>query len=492
MEKNELLIASAEQTTLEVEEVSEKRRVISGIALVFEVNGNTSVGPTRFAQGSIRLPDDIGRVKLLLDHDATIPLGYMSAARIEDNKLLVELTVAEGDQGDLMLQQAKDRRRDGFSVGTSIEEWEMDGDVAVILSSTLNEVSMVSIPAFSDARITEVRASGSLSALTELPMKESSMTENTENVENVETVTAAAAPIYITPGKGLGALTASLTNALQHGGNLQAALADVIPSQFGNTTGATIPQAVDELWNASTYTRPLVDAIGVRPLTSMSISGFRKVVGPTVGRYAGNKTAVPSNTVSRESVSFQAQRFAGGWDIDRALIDFGGEGFIRSYLNDAVGDYREQTEAYLIERLLADATEDVAADDLVSTLALLGQAAARNGSVLDFVQLSPDFWGDFSSMTSAEAPWFLQSNGGISLATTSGSAGGVTFGVNAALPEGTVLGGDKRAVLVAEKNPPVEVQALDIPRGGVDLGVFGYFAAGVVDPKSVFVLTKAA
>ena len=41
---------------------------------------------------------------------------------------------------------------------------------------------------------------------------------------------------------------------------------------------------------------------------------------------------------------------------------------------------------------------------------------------------------------------------------------------------------------IGEIDPPIKVQALDIPRGGVDLGVFGYVAAMVTDPRAVVVL----
>ena len=79
-------------------------------------------------------------------------------------------------------------------------------------------------------------------------------------------------------------------------------------------------------------------------------------------------------------------------------------------------------------------------------------------------------------------------DGTIDLGTTGGDVGGLSFRVNPSLPAGTVIAGDRRAVKIAEVSPPIRVQAIDLPRGGVDLGVFGYIAAMVVDPRAVVVL----
>ena len=133
-------------------------RTIQGVCLVFGAVGASSAGKTRFMAGSLRLPTDLSRVKLLLDHDATDPLGYLSSATIDAESMTGEFTVAAGDRGDMALAQATDKRRDGLSVGCQIEDWSMEGDVVVIKAATLTEVSLVSIPAFADARITQVRA----------------------------------------------------------------------------------------------------------------------------------------------------------------------------------------------------------------------------------------------------------------------------------------------------------------------------------------------
>ena len=133
-------------------------RRISGVALVFGAVGASSAGPTRFEHGAIKVPDDASRVKLLLDHDASDPVGYLDAWSVDGDDLVVVFKVADGERADLALQHATDKRRDGLSVGTSIDDWEMDGNTLVVKAATLHEVSLVSIPAFTDARVLSVQA----------------------------------------------------------------------------------------------------------------------------------------------------------------------------------------------------------------------------------------------------------------------------------------------------------------------------------------------
>ena len=125
---------------------------------------------------------------------------------------------------------------------------------------------------------------------------------------------------------------------------------------------------------------------------------------------------------------------------------------------------------------------------MTTALASLGQRFAGLGATLSFIQMSPDRWMQFVEMNSSAAPWWLQRLGNVNLGSQGGEAGGISFRVNASLPASTILAGDKRAVKIGEIDPPIKVQALDIPRGGVDLGVFGYVAAMVTDSRAVVVL----
>lgn len=502
------LVVSAANTTVET---AQTVRGINGTALIFGAVGNSSAGPTRFEAGSLVLPEDLSRVKLLLDHDATDPLGYLTKADIDGERFSAEFTVAEGERGDMVLAQARDKRRDGLSVGCQIIDWHMDGSTVVVTKATLTEVSLVSIPAFADARITEVRASVSDELITREVLEKEMTAENIENVETVEaaaeaattveaptTVTAAAAPVFTAP-KGnkdmnLNGLVAFTKNHLQasSAATLTAALTDVTPVGSPGV-GNNVPQYLAELWEASNTTRPLMELIGTRTPTSLRLSGFRWVNKPVVAKYAGNKADVPSGPVTRVAVDTALQRFAGAWDIDRAYVDLpGGEDFIQQIYVAAMDSYRQNSEKYVAERLLAEGgVKNVPTNtNIVTVLSQLGEAFAASGASLDFIQMSADYWAQFVNMKATDAPFWLQAQGGVDLGTAGGNAGGLSFRLNSTLPAGTVIAGDRRAVAIAEKD--VKVTALDIANGGVDLGVFGYVGVLVTDPASIVVVKRAA
>jgi hypothetical protein len=58
------------------------------------------------------------------------------------------------------------------------------------------------------------------------------------------------------------------------------------------------------------------------------------------------------------------------------------------------------------------------------------------------------------------------------------------------LPAGTIIVGmSEAAVAFTSPGAPVRLQALDIPRGGVDLAVWGYWADSVLHPEAVCTVT---
>ena len=473
-------------------------RRISGVALVFGAVGASSAGPTRFEHGAIKVPDDASRVKLLLDHDASDPVGYLDAWSVDGDDLVVVFKVAAGERADLALQHATDKRRDGLSVGTSIDDWEMDGNTLVVKAATLHEVSLVSIPAFTDARVLSVQAQRGDHTVTREQIEAEQIEPEQAEQAPLAPPAPPAPPVVTAPCRaefGVTDLVRFTQSHLRTGApaaTLTAALADVTPVSMGTATigeGPNRPQYVGELWEAADVARPFLDAVGVGTLTSLKMFGFKWNVRPEVGRYAGNKTEIPTNTPTRARAEWNAQRFAGGWDVDRVFIDLpGGTDFIRDVFVEAVKSYKEQSEAYAVERLLAEATvvSTESTVTLPTLLATIGQDVSMvRGGRVDVVQMGSGRWSQMLAMTEAQVPWWMRGQGSVSLTDVGGTIGGIRFSVNHDLAPFDTVVLDKRAVKAQEVDPPIKVQALDVPRGGVDLGVFGYLAVGVTDSRLV-------
>jgi hypothetical protein len=63
----------------------------------------------------------------------------------------------------------------------------------------------------------------------------------------------------------------------------------------------------------------------------------------------------------------------------------------------------------------------------------------------------------------------------VSIKAAGGSVADLKFFVDPGLAAGTVLAGDRQAATHFEAaGSPLRVQAVNIPNGGIDIGVFGY------------------
>lgn len=144
--------------------VNTGQRRVSGLVMPWGVVAMDSRGIARwrFERGSIAW-SDIGRVKLLRDHDIHKPVGV--ATELEDRSagLWGSYRVARTPAGDEVLTLAEDGILDGFSAGPVIEAdgWEMDPHergVRRVGRSLLKETTITAMPAYDDARVMHVAA----------------------------------------------------------------------------------------------------------------------------------------------------------------------------------------------------------------------------------------------------------------------------------------------------------------------------------------------
>lgn len=531
--------------------VNTARRLLGGVVMPWNVIGSPSLGRAIFRPGSITVPDDPTRVKLLVEHDPNRSVGYLNAASELPTVLLASFRVVDGPTGDAAMAAALDRTRDGLSVRVEVDRWDiLPGDVIEVLASRWRETSLVAIPAYDDARAAVLAAASppertaimarlshmlDLAATAPAPPADPPPTTppapTPPPVSNppatpapAQTPPAPAALDYAQLAAALGpALAAAirpaepaapppapprgrapltLTGAAetvarwqrtgsQNVGELMAALTDVVPANDAGE-GLIRPQWLGELWTASQARRRYVDALGTpRRLTGLRAYGWRWVTKPVVADYAGNKVAIPSAAVATEPVTENAHRTAGGWDVDRAFIDLGEAGMVTAMFEAATEDYRVKSDTYTGAQLVAAAGANPATDgaDFGAVISAIGAAAAGFGGQISFMSVAADVFAAIAALTTANVPWWF-ANGGMRLnvADQSGGVGqSFTFFVDAALAAGTYLAGDSRAASYYEEgDTPIRVQAINIPNGGVDLGVFGYNAVIVNDARLLF------
>jgi hypothetical protein len=463
----ELLTASVETRTLTYR------------LLPFGEAGSTNVGKVIASKGSVTIPSDINTLELNEEHQFQKQIGKFVRVQEFDTHIEATVRIVETSAGNDALVLASEGLRTGISVEIA-EPVIRDGH---LIAGRLTGAGLVVRPAFSNARLT----ASDMGDIT--PEKETSM-ETTPSVEAAEVVSAPvqAAPIFAASSNfDLGSATFEAHNAGTMS-NLNAALADLkTTSDAGKAYIAD--QEVGELWTARLTQRPLINTIGVKPLNSLYVTGTKKQRTFAVATWAGDKVELPTATFTTSRESWQATRKAVAVDIAAELIEFGGAGVIAELYEEAMDSYIVQSEAELLTYLIAQATS--VSTTTTSAIAVIDKASEVLGAIganMDFIAVAPGVLASLRSVTSANAPWWLASQGNVNLQDRSINLGGVTLVSNASLAAGTILIGDKRAVDYRESRD-IKFQALDLPRGGIDVSFIKLKAQKVTDTGALLKFT---
>jgi len=279
---------------------------------------------------------------------------------------------------------------------------------------------------------------------------------------------------------------------------LLAALEDVAITGADTVGAATVvPQYVGELWSGRRYSRKIIPLLASADLTSTEVIGWRFTTKPAVAQWAGNKANVPSNAPVAEKYTVPLQRFAGAWDIAREYIDFGQTDVIASLMGYAVDSYAKQSDLYVLAAAITaagDGTEvGTVPSGIAPSLVKLVEGAISvitNADALPtFAMVAPDVFRELALIQTNNALEFLN----MSLGLEDGELSGFRILPSAALDAGDVLVGARDAIKVHElAGSPIRVNALDMVKGGVDEGIFGYCAARIDDASGLARIINAS
>ena len=512
-------------------------RKLRGILLPYGVPGLTNLGRVTADKGSIDVPKALDALHASLDHldDRDDVAQYVSLEETDEG-LLAEWNVPKTHGGDKLLAEY----RAGIRTGVSVEIEPVQIKDGKIVAGTLIGNAFPIEPAFPTARLVAEKAPDVdledddedpepcdrdgcdvVGTHTHAPAPDDDEVDDEDDAGSGDTtdtttpegttMTAATArrrkavapsdlltASSATKRKELVTTTADffrLLAAAQGDRRLMAALADVTPTEIGDMD---VPQWVGELWSGVGYTRRIVPLLNHADLTEMTIEGWRWVTRPEMGKYAGNKTPIPSNELDTEPVSQAAERLAGGHDIDRKYVDFRNTGFFQSY-------YAAMSESYSkLTDLLA--TRDLKAG--ASTVALGAVPSGIDAGWAAIVDLalavvdvgSPSYAlvekSVYRSMILTPKDQVLEYLTA-SLGLEEGGLAGFRIIPVAATPQtgvdypgldtGEIIVGAKQAATFHELGggAPIRVEALNVANGGVDAGVFGYAGTVIHDDRAV-------
>jgi HK97 family phage prohead protease/HK97 family phage major capsid protein len=179
---------------------SGERRTISGKIAPYGEIGYTSAGKVVFAEGSISAPEP-SRVKLLMSHDNSKPVGRMQSITSAKDGLYASFKVSASSRGSDAILLAQEQLMDGLSVGVEVTASKPQKDYLLVTAATLREVSLVESAAFASAAVQKIAA-----AAGDMPVEaaESTSTKITTtntviNTTTTETETESEAAVTTAP-----------------------------------------------------------------------------------------------------------------------------------------------------------------------------------------------------------------------------------------------------------------------------------------------------
>ena len=330
-----------------------KTRTIFGQIVPFGAVGSTSLGPVIFEAGSLHIGEN---VKVLLEHDGRRPVGKLVSHTANPSGIMGEMKISQTTAGSDVLVEAADGLRDGISVGANIIEHTVKDGNIIVTAAELVEVSLVTSPAFADARVTQVAASADDEPET---VEETEMTEQPiEVIEEVAEVEASkveastyGSPIF-TQARELPALTAGqyahkMLSAQR--GNREAI--DYVTAAGEATTtdnSGLIPVPfMREIIGIVDSSRPFVDSIDRRPLPAagMSFRTPRWQVFPTVDETP--ELGTPSDTMTEiDDLVTDVVKFSGQQRVSIELLERSDPGYLDELLRGLAASYAQQTDLY--------------------------------------------------------------------------------------------------------------------------------------------------
>ena len=493
-----------------------ENRTITGLVLPYGPAGSTSIGAVTASIGSCRLPPDLSRVKLLSGHTTdpggSTPVGYATAAVESDTGLTMTFHVAATPGGDTALLEAAEGVRDGLSVELHGPRTNPRGHLT---DGLITAVSLVPVPAFTDARVTAGHADTDTNTNDD---GRPAAADNTEGAnmptdtqdqaddqptgdqaaadqstgdqstgDQADTATAstaagltasAAAQRIVTRSRplSLAQATEAIAGLVTGSPGATAALSDITAS---GVLGTAAPAWLGELWSGLPFTREIVPTFTPATLRGRRAVGWRWVTKPKVADYAGDKADVPSNPVETESVEVAAKRLAGAHDIDRAFWDFGDTEVINGYFAAMAQSYALESDDRAVNFAVASAAANVleAQPDLIHAAAKARQAIklATRTEASTFLVHPDDAFG-LLKVTTLDNPAYLDLLG----------VDPTKFLTSDQAKKGSVIAYAKPAMTFFElAGSPIRVQAEHIAQGGRDAALFGYYATLLNDQRGV-------
>lgn len=491
------------------------KREISGLIVPFNSVGYTSAGEVVFEEGAF---GDItaSKIKLLRDHDIAQPVGRMTQVSETAQGLEATFKLGSSTRAQDTLLEAAEGLKDGLSIGAKLDQWSEKDGVIYVSAATIKEVSVVTEPAFSEARI------GLVAQATEPEQEKETVMAETNPVAETEVSVEAAKVEAAAPAPATQVFTAPRVNTNVTAG--QYAMAQIKASQgdvdsrdlvaalqiatVTENTGMVPPNYLRDIIGVIDSQRPFIDSIERAPLPASGMKIFTPKLGAQATVALTAEGAEFSSTDT--AVTFQEDtivKFAGAGILDVELIDRSDPSFLDLYLRELSASYAQKTDAYAsniaaqnsaastgstIYKAIADGIADSYGVMKRTPRNLLVSNGGGSGDI--------DFSGLLGAVDSTGRPLFaaaapMNANGLVSQGSTVGTVAGLNLvvdpyytGNDAGVKYGLVYPTD---AMRFHESGTLEIRANVVANGRIEVGIYGYVCVVNRYPTAFRYLTVA-
>lgn len=342
--------------TLDASAGEDKPRTITGVAVPWETVAVVSSGEKVLVKrGAFNLD---AKPKLLENHDMTQLRGVVSALEDSEEGLLFEATFARTAAANDAVELVKASAYDSVSAGFTPTKYKYDKKgVLIVEAAELHEVSLVAMPAWKEAVITEIAASSpedSDEEETQNPqVKENSEMENSPEVVEAQAETVPTNPVIFASAKREFKLpTASeyISTMLKGGADwaqmssrIQAGAPDVLTSDLDGILPIPIVQPV---MNSLIGRRNLIEAVGTRAMPA----GGKVFIRPSVTTHTSiaavteNNNNIQSGTFVITDNQVTKAQYGGYVEVSQFSLDVTQPEVVSLLLDDMARVYAKQTE----------------------------------------------------------------------------------------------------------------------------------------------------
>jgi hypothetical protein len=199
---------------------------------------------------------------------------------------------------------------------------------------------------------------------------------------------------------------------------------------------------------------------------------------------------IPSSETKTELVTATASYLAGGGSIQRIHYDLPTPGFLESYFRESDDDFMRKLDAKVLANMMtpANQTAVTAAGADASTVwskLILGAHHVLESDLPEWAVIGPDLWRAALNTTKLEALELLSA----ALGLEDGQLDKfrlIGAPVSATSLNGTVtVGSAATATLHTLPGGPTRVEAVNVQKGTVDNGVYGYWGIINHNPKAL-------